>query len=63
VINLFLREVERIAKIFKSAIQDKHIRVFAQFDTDGITSAAIMTKVLIREGKNFELRFYKQLKE
>ena len=60
-IGLFSRETERIAKIFKSIIKDKHIKIFAQFDTDGITSAAIMSKVLIRQNKNFELRFYKQL--
>jgi len=61
VINLFLDEVERIAKIFKEIVRKKHVRVYAQYDTDGITSASIITKVLLREGCNFEIRILKQL--
>ncbi len=60
-INLFLEEVDRIAKIFKELIRRKHVRIYAQYDTDGITSASIIAKVLIRENCNFELRVLKQL--
>ena len=60
-IALFLDEVERIAKIFKELIRSRHVRIYAQYDADGITSASIMAKVLIREGCNFELRVLKQL--
>lgn len=60
-INLFLEEVERVAKIFKELIRRKHVRVYAQYDADGITSASIIAKVLIRENCNFELRVFKQL--
>jgi len=61
VINLFLEEVERIAKIFKELIRRKHVRIYTQYDADGITSASIIAKVLIRENCNFELRVLKQL--
>jgi len=61
VINLFLDEVERVAKIFKEIIKRKHVRVYAQYDADGITSASIIAKVLLREGCNFEIRILKQL--
>jgi single-stranded-DNA-specific exonuclease len=61
VIILFLNEVERIAKIFKEMIKSKHVRIYAQFDADGITSASIIIKTIIRLGGNFELRILKQL--
>ena len=60
-ISLFLNEVERIAHIFKELVKKKHVRIYAQYDTDGITSASIIAKVLLREGCNFELRILKQL--
>jgi RecJ-like exonuclease len=58
---LFLDEVERVAKIFGELIRKKHVRVYAQFDADGITSASIIVKTLLRIGGNFELRILKQL--
>jgi RecJ-like exonuclease len=61
VISLFLDEVERIAKIFKELIKNKHVKIYAQFDSDGITSASMMAKALLRENCNFELRVIKQL--
>jgi len=58
---LFLDEVERVAKIFKELIRKKHVRVYAQFDADGISSASIIIKTILRMGGNFELRVLKQL--
>ena len=60
-INLILEEIKKIAEIFKKIIRKKHVRIYTQYDADGITSASIIAKVLIREGCNFELRVLKQL--
>ena len=62
-IALFLDEVERIAKIFKGVIKEKRVRVFSHFDCDGISSAAIMARALIRENANFSITFFDQLKK
>jgi RecJ-like exonuclease len=59
--SLLIDEIERVAKIFKEIIKKKHIRIYAQFDSDGITSASILVTTLLREGCNFELRILKQL--
>jgi RecJ-like exonuclease len=61
VISLFLKEIERVAKISKELVRKKHVRIYAQYDADGITSASIIAKFLIREGCNFELKILKQL--
>ncbi len=58
---MLLNEIERISKIVKSIIKQKKVKIFAQFDTDGLSSASIFTKMLLREGLNFELRILKQL--
>ena len=39
------------------------IRLISHYDADGISSAAIMTKALIREGKSFHLTNVKQINE
>ncbi len=54
-----VKEAKRAANLVKS-YQDP-IRIFSHYDTDGITSAAIMTKALFREGKSFHLTAVKQL--
>ncbi len=59
--SLFLDEVERIANIFKGIIKEKKVKIYSQYDTDGITSAAILSRLLIREKKNFEIKILKQL--
>lgn len=61
-INLLLKEIERISKIFKGIIKEKNVRIFSHFDCDGITSASIILKALIRENATFSLTFLKQLK-
>lgn len=58
---MFLDEIERIAKITKGIIKEKNVKIFSHFDADGIASASIISKMLIREGVNFQLRILKQL--
>jgi RecJ-like exonuclease len=58
---LFLEEIERASRIFKSIIKQKKVKVISHIDADGLTSAAIITKMLLRVGQNFELRIVKQL--
>jgi RecJ-like exonuclease len=58
---LLLDEIDRVAKIAKTIIREKNVKVFSQFDTDGVSSASILAKALAREGVNFQLRILKQL--
>ena len=39
------------------------IRVFGQYDADGITATSILIKTLLREAKSFHARILKQLTE
>ncbi|MCR4285103.1 MAG: DHH family phosphoesterase [archaeon] len=56
-----LKEVKRVTKEFLEAIKDKPVRIISHYDTDGITSAAILTKTLQRLDKKFTLRIVKSL--
>ncbi|MBI4894328.1 MAG: DHH family phosphoesterase [Candidatus Aenigmarchaeota archaeon] len=58
---MFLEEVERAAAASKELIRTRRVKVLSQFDADGITSAAILTKALVREDASFEVRILKQL--
>jgi len=51
------------AKKVSDVIRDTHrfVRVISHYDADGITSGAIMTKALVREGKDFQLSIIKQI--
>ncbi len=60
---MFLDYAEKIAKISKAIIRQKKVKIFSQFDCDGLCSASILTKAMLRENVNFELRIYKQLTE
>jgi RecJ-like exonuclease len=53
------KAIEKIEKIPK----DNHITVISHFDADGITSAAIFSRVLQRWDKKFSLRIVKNLEE
>ncbi|MFH1358506.1 MAG: DHH family phosphoesterase [archaeon] len=44
-------------------IQNNNIHIISHFDTDGITSAAILTKTLNRLGKQFSTKIIKQLNQ
>lgn len=58
---MFLEEVERVAKIFKSLIKEKYVKIISHIDSDGICAASIITKMIAEENVNFELKIIKQL--
>lgn len=58
---MFLDGIEKIARITKAIIKQKNVKIFVQHDADGLCSASILTKMLLRENVNFELRVFKQL--
>jgi RecJ-like exonuclease len=58
-----LKEVEQFAKEFLEFSKDKPIRIISHHDTDGITSAAILTKTFKRLDKKFTLTVVKGLEE
>ncbi|MEM5766255.1 MAG: DHH family phosphoesterase [Candidatus Aenigmatarchaeota archaeon] len=60
---MFLEEIDRISKIFKSIASQKKVKIFSHLDADGLTSAAIISRMLLRNGQNFELKILKQLTE
>ena len=60
---MFLEEVERIARVSKNLIKEKNVKVLSQFDADGLSSASILLRALVREDVNFEMRILKQLTE
>lgn len=54
-------KIKYTAKSFLENIKDKNIQVISHFDTDGITSAAIMIKALKRLKQKFSMRIVKSL--
>lgn len=58
---MFFKEVIRVSKIIKPILAEKKVRIFSHYDTDGLSSAAILIKMLVRAGAYFELRILKQL--
>jgi single-stranded-DNA-specific exonuclease len=58
-----LKEVERLAREFLEFSKEKPIRIISHYDTDGITSAAILIKTLKRLDKKFTVRIVKGLEE
>ena len=58
---LFLEELHRVSKIFKSLVKEKKVKMIYHLDADGITSASIILKMLLREGADFEMTMAKQL--
>ena len=58
---MFLEQLQRTAKIFKAVARQKKVKLFSHLDADGLCSAAVMAKMMIREGINFEIRIVKQL--
>lgn len=60
-IILFFETLERVGVIFKEVSKDRVIKIYSQYDPDGIASAAIIAKALIRLDRFFEIRFFKQL--
>ena len=58
-----LAAIKEVAKQFLEKTESKEIQVISHHDTDGITSASIMTKALYRLGRPFSVRIVKQLEE
>ena len=54
-------EIQRISKIFLEKIKDQEIQIISHFDTDGISSAAIMINCLKKLDQKFTLRIVKNL--
>ena len=60
---LFFEEIDRAANIAKALMKQKKAKLVAHYDADGLCSAAIMMRALLREGVQFDLRVLKQLTE
>lgn len=57
------KRIESVASKFLEQTKEKEILVISHFDTDGITSAAIMTKTLRKLDKTFSVLILKSLEE
>ena len=59
--------IEKAIKDFTQKLlektKNKKIQIISHFDTDGITSAAIITKTLQKLSKRFSVKILKQLEE
>ncbi len=63
--------IEKLQEMIKKARKAKEvidscpgqIRVVSHYDADGISSAAIITRALVRDGKDFHLSFVQQMSE
>jgi len=58
-----LSKIKRFSEQFLEETEGKKIHVVSHFDTDGITSAAIISKTLERLNKQFSIKIIKQLDE
>jgi len=56
-------KIKNVVKEFLEKSKDKEIQIISHFDTDGITSAAIMVQALKRLDKKFSLKIVKSLEE
>ena len=61
--NQLHSEISRISKIFLEEIKEKTIQIISHFDTDGISSAAIMINCLKKLDQSFTLKIVKNLSE
>lgn len=57
------RAIESAVKFFKEKISHKSIKIISHYDTDGITSAAIMARTLKSLDKKFSIKILKQLEK
>jgi len=58
---LFFEEIDRVASIAKALMKEKKVRLVSHYDADGLCSASIMMRALLREGASFDVRIIKQL--
>jgi len=57
------KEIKEIVMDFLEKIKNKEIQIISHFDTDGITSAAIIIQTLKKLDKTFTLKIVKSLEE
>ena len=60
-INKLNYEISRVVELFLDQIKDQEIQIISHFDTDGISSAAIMVSCLKKLDQRFTLRIIKNL--
>lgn len=53
--------IKKAADLFLEKIKNKDVKVISHYDTDGITSAAIISKTLRKLNKKFSVKIVKQL--
>lgn len=56
-------EISNLAKKFLEDTKDKEIQIISHFDTDGITSAAILSQALKRLDRKFSVKIIKSLED
>ena len=56
-------EIKRVARIFLEKSKDKEVQLISHFDTDGITSAAILIQLLKELDISFTLKIIKSLEK
>jgi len=57
------KTIKKVVEKFLEEIENKDIQIVSHFDTDGITSAAIMIKTLKKLDKTFSVKIVKNLEE
>ncbi len=57
------KKLEEISQAFLKESEEKPIKILSHYDTDGITSAAIMARTLKRLDKSFSIKIVNQLEE
>lgn len=60
---MLLEEIRKFTQLFLEETKHKKIYLVSHFDTDGITSAAIISKTLEKLDKQFSLKILKQLNQ
>lgn len=57
------KAIEKAVNLFIEKSENKTIKIISHFDTDGVTSSAIMAKALERLDRHFSIKIVKQLDE
>ncbi|MBR9704907.1 DHH family phosphoesterase [Candidatus Pacearchaeota archaeon] len=60
---MLLTEIKKFSDSLLSKINNKKVKIISHFDTDGITSAAILSKTLERRNLQFSVKIIKSLSD
>src|SRR3989344_783672 len=60
-LDSFLNCIKKSTEEFNKISSNEHIRVISNYDCDGLTSAALITKALAKQDRTFSVRIIKQL--